>query len=920
MNRQWVFETRGRRSFEVVLGLLAVAWSAWLLFGTDPQSTQTVSNAGLSILPIFAAAGCFRRAARLTGRVRWSWALLGASCLAWGIGQSIWTWYESWLGQEVPFPSAADIGYLAAVPLAAAGLLTLPAAPTRLAGLLRVVLDGVVVALALFCTSWILVLGPLFEAGGDGLLATVLSLAYPVGDVCTITILLFVIMRSRLGGEAARQPLYLLGIGFGGIAVADSGFVYLTSQASYASGSLIDIGWFVGFAVLLVASRRPEKQVPSAEAGEVPSFSSVAIPYTPVVLAACTVLFQFLRGQPLDGVTVFTVMGVLLLIVLRQVLTLRENLGLLRTLEQRVESRTADLRRGEERFRSLVQNSSDVVTITAVDSTVRYQSPSARKVFGHDHEALVGTPLSEVVAPADAARFLGLLAETAARPSATAVGEFAIADSTGRLRPAEITVTNLLDDPSVAGLVLNTRDVGDQKRLEEELTHQAFHDSLTGLANRALFRDRVEHALTRQQRRGRPLAVLFLDLDRFKAINDSFGHASGDALLIAVSGRLQGCMRAEDTVARLGGDEFAILVENLASDAEVNLLAQRIRDAFRDPLVIEGREVAVAASVGIAISETGRETADDLLRNADLAMYRAKAAGGGESRRYAPEMHAGLVERLELENDLRHALAREELFLVYQPIVDLRTGRVVGAEALLRWEHPTRGLINPAAFIPVAETTGLIVPIGEWVLRQACRQARQWDDLVPGGEGLSISVNVSPRQLHTTELPSIVPHALLESGLPARRLVLEMTESILIDRTDETLGTLHELRRLGVRLAIDDFGTGYSSLSYLHRFPIDSVKIDRSFVERLTSESVEASLAGSIVRIGQGMQLTTVAEGIEDDMQLAALRDMGCDLGQGFLFACPLSATDFEAFLLGAEEPSPEAEGGQRPPPTSLPR
>ncbi|HKY74570.1 MAG TPA: EAL domain-containing protein [Acidimicrobiia bacterium] len=749
--------------------------------------TQTVSNLGLMAVAFLAAFACTRRGLRLRGPLRTSWVLLGASCGAWALGQTIWTIYETGFGVEVPFPSWADAGYLAAVPLAAAGLIVMPAAAQSMAGLLRIVLDGVMVALALFCTSWILVLGPLFEAGGDTLLSTILSLAYPVGDVVTITMLIFALLRARQGGEAARQPLYLVGLGLTGIALADSGFVYLTSQTSYTSGSFIDIGWFAGFAVLFVAARRPERPAPTVESEQGLRFvSSLSVPYTPVVIMATTVLFQHLRGQALDGTATFTAMAVLLLIVLRQVLTLRENLGLLRTLEERVELRTAELRRRDE----------------------------------------------------------------------------------------------------------------DRKRLQDELSHQAFHDSLTGLANRALFKDRVDQALKRFQRRRRPLAVFFLDLDRFKAINDSFGHASGDALLIAVSKRLRDCVRTEDTVARLGGDEFAVLVENLAGEAEVRIVADRVKEAFRDPIVIDGRELAVAASIGIALSEAGTETADDLLRNADLAMYRAKAAGGGV-RQYAPEMHAGLIDRLELESDLRQALARDQLYIVYQPIVDLRTGRLSGAEALLRWQHPTRGLVSPADFIPVAESSGVIVPIGEWVLRQACRDARRWDG-IRGGEQLTVSVNLSGRQLQTSELPSIVPHALLDAGLAPGRLTLEMTESMLIDRSDEMLSLLHELRRIGVRLAIDDFGTGYSSLSYLHRFPVDVVKIDRSFIESLTGEADETSLVGSIIRIGQGMRLTTVAEGIEDAAQLRALQRLGCEHGQGYHFASPMSAADFETYILEA--------------------
>jgi diguanylate cyclase (GGDEF)-like protein len=779
-------ETRGhsflrRYAGELGLALVTVLWSGWLLWGSGTPSTQTVSNLGLTAVPFVVAMACLLRGLRLRGSLRRFWILLGASAAGWGVGQTIWTLYETGLGREVPFPSWADAGYLAAVPLAVAALLVLPAAAQSMAGLLRIVLDGVMVALALFCTSWILVLEPLFAAGGDNLLSTILSLAYPVGDVVTITMLIFALLRARQGGEAARQPLYLIGLGLTGIALADSGFVYLTSQTSYTSGSFIDIGWFAGFAVLFVAARRPERPVAAAEADRGLRFvSSLSVPYTPVVIMATTVLFQHLRGEALDGTATFTAMAVLLLIVLRQVLTLRENLALVRNLEERVERRTAD-----------------------------------------------------------------------------------------------------------------------HRRLQEELAHQAFHDSLTGLANRALFKDRVEHALTRLQRRRRPLAVFFLDLDRFKAINDSFGHASGDALLIAVSRRLRDCVRAEDTVARLGGDEFAVLVENLAGDAEVRIVADRVKEAFRDPIVIDGRELAVAASIGIALSEAGAETADDLLRNADLAMYRAKAAGGG-ARQYIPEMHAGMIERLELESDLRQALAREQLYLVYQPIVDLQTGRLSGAEALLRWQHPTRGVVSPADFIPVAESSGMIVPIGEWVLRQACRDARRWDE-IPGGEALSVSVNLSGRQLQTSELPSVVPHALLEAGLAPGRLTLEMTESVLIDRSDEMLALLHELRRIGVRLAIDDFGTGYSSLSYLHRFPVDIVKVDRSFVESLTGEADEISLAESIIRIGQGLRVTTVAEGIEDTTQLEALQRLGCDHGQGYHFARPMSAADFEAYIAERE-------------------
>src|SRR5581483_6000041 len=385
-----------RNAGEVVVAVAAVLWSGWLLFGTGHPSSQTVSNLGLTIVPFVAAVACVRRAwLRSAGAMRWSWMLLGGSCAAWGVGQLIWTVYETGFGREVPFPSWADAGYLMAVPLAAAGLIVMPAATQTIAGRLRIVLDGVMVAVALFCTSWILVLGPLFAAGGDGLLATVLSLAYPVGDVVTITMLIFAILRARLGGEAGRQPLYLIGLGLTAIALSDSAFVYLTSQTSYGSGSFIDIGWFVGFAVLFVAARRPERAAPRAhEEHGLRSISSLTIAYAPVVVMAVTVLLQHLIGETLDGPAEAAAMAVLLLIVLRQVLTLRENFALVRNLEERVESRTSELRRGEERFRSLVQNSSDVVTIADADGTIRYLSPSVRRVFGYEYRDLLGTSLA----------------------------------------------------------------------------------------------------------------------------------------------------------------------------------------------------------------------------------------------------------------------------------------------------------------------------------------------------------------------------------------------------------------------------------------------------------------------------------------------------------------------------------------------
>jgi diguanylate cyclase (GGDEF)-like protein len=431
----------------------------------------------------------------------------------------------------------------------------------------------------------------------------------------------------------------------------------------------------------------------------------------------------------------------------------------------------------------------------------------------------------------------------------------------------------------------------------DELARQAFRDSLTGLANRALFMDRLGHALVRTERRADDVAVLFIDLDRFKVVNDSLGHAVGDHLLIEVGRRLKSCVRPEDTVARLGGDEFGLLLEGLPGVVGATEVAERIVDQLEQPFMVEGREVFITASIGVALSPSPQTPAEQLLRHADLAMYRAKNRGEARYAVHDGSTNAPALDRLDLEMDLRGAMSRREFTLHYQPVIDLDTNRIVGLEALIRWKHPSRGLLLPADFIPLTEETGLIVPIGQWVIGEACRQLRDWERQAPLATSLAVAVNLSVKQVHQATVLSEVADILRASGVSPDRLVLEITESALMDDERSTLDRLTALRGVGVRLALDDFGTGYSALNRLKRVPADVLKIDQSFVSGIGERPEDTEIVRAVINVAKSLGLRVVAEGIETEQQAKRLRAMGCDYGQGYFFSRPLPPEHVPALL-----------------------
>jgi diguanylate cyclase (GGDEF)-like protein/PAS domain S-box-containing protein len=552
---------------------------------------------------------------------------------------------------------------------------------------------------------------------------------------------------------------------------------------------------------------------------------------------------------------------------------------------------------GEARFSTLVQNSSDLITVVSADNTILYQSPSIERVLGYDPDEVVGKSFELLLHPGEQGRLLRRLndgAGAAGRPEAV---ECLLRHRDGSLRHFEILHTNLLADEAVGGIVLNGRDVSERKAFEEQLTHQAFHDPVTSLANRALFNERVRHAVARTVREGGTMAVLFVDLDDFKTVNDSLGHAAGDVVLQAVAKRISASIRAADTAARFGGDEFAVLLEDVGEVRVAAETAERILEELARPLEVEQTDIAVRASVGISVSDPENLSgAEEMIRNADAAMYIAKSDGKGGYRLFESTMHEQVVARLELRAALQQALDRQEFQLYFQPLVRLQDGVVTGFEALLRWMHPDRGMISPDQFIPFAEESGLIVPIGRWVLQEGCRQAVVFREAVEGDVKPKIGINLSVKQLFHADIVGDIASALEDSGLPPEALTLEITESVMMNDISLAVERLTQMRELGVRLAMDDFGTGYSSLSYLSRLPLDILKMDRSLLAAGASPTT-SGLAAVVVGLGDTFQLEVVAEGIEFPEQSQTLRELGCETGQGFYFARPMASESLLAYL-----------------------
>ncbi|MCC7054931.1 MAG: EAL domain-containing protein [Gemmatimonadaceae bacterium] len=878
-------EPRAKQSVRGAI-MYALAYAAMMLFDA-PNILLHV----MLVPPCLAAAWFAGEAVRRTPdrRTRYAWRIVSLALLLQALADGGWTYFEL-IGRTTMWDRWSHAPGLVITPLWLLAVITFPRGRRSKADATRFTLDALTVVSAAAMIVWHFILSPIL-AGDIGREDIMIYTVYSGLDLITLVAAASMLLQDP--GLTLRRSSWWIATGLMVGFVANTMWSVLNMRYAPMIAQVTDvlrIGGYLMVSLGCVVGWADARGTTIVARGALLRARFSIVPYVAVAMGYGLLFVMALRET--YHITDLVVGAVVLtsLVMARQLTAVRENMRLY--VEQTAKET-------EARFRSLVQHSSDVFAILDPLGIIRYVSPAAERVFGTSADRMVNRTLAELVHEADRGAYEShFSASLMGSSSLTHIGCRMIRTD-GEWMRTETVATNLLADQNVNGIVLTIRDVTERVTLEEHLRHQALHDPLTGLGNRALFQDRVAHGLARAERTKDEVAVIFLDLDNFKEINDSLGHAAGDAVLVQTANRVRTCLRDSDTAARFGGDEFAILLEQTRGEGEVMDVANRISAALARPLQVEGKDVDLNASIGIARAQP-QQSADEVLRNADVAMYHAKARGKACAVLYESGMHAAVLDRIELQADLRKALERNELTLVYQPIVELGTQQIIGAEALVRWNHPYRGMVSPADFIPLAEETGIIVEIGEWVLKTAATEAANWP-VPPGQQPVTITVNLSARQMVDGNFIEIVKKTLQQSRLDADRLVLELTESMLVGRSTDTLALLHRIRALGVRLAIDDFGTGYSSLGYLSQYPLDVLKIDRSFVQGMDHGPNGRALASAVVALGRSLKLKVVAEGIERAEQEWDLRNLGCDFGQGYLYSRPISAYQIAEMLLVGE-------------------
>ncbi|MFJ6633161.1 putative bifunctional diguanylate cyclase/phosphodiesterase [Streptomyces sp. NPDC091376] len=886
---------------QVLLGLASGGYAIGAALGWGSEQLALImGDFGLSVAALIASVSCFLYARARDSRFRPAWVLFAVSSAMAACGNAVWGWYEVVLGRAVPSPSLADLFFLCFAPPAIVGLLVLAKRPVTRAGWVCLALDAWLIGGSLLTLSWSLALAHTAHFEGESVAEAALSLAYPLLDIVLVSMVLALhFRRSHVNRSGINTAIAALAL----TVLCDALFTSPLLRENYRSGQLLDAGWFAASLLLAYAPwgvRRlePSAGPPRAARPAVRPIAGSLAALTPYLAAAvCTlgILYNVIEDRSVDRVVVFTGCTVVLALVVRQGIMLLDNIALTHELAQK-----------ENHFRSLVQGSSDVIMIAAPTGILRYVSPAAAGVYGRDADELIGSELATLIHPEDLGRVVHEVRRFLAAPPSeepTTRIECRFRSGTGQWLNVESTVKR-----HQGGLIFNSRDVTERVRLQAQLQHNAEHDPLTDLPNRALFTQRVRQALGGRRAGDAGTAVLFIDLDGFKGVNDRHGHQAGDELLIQAARRLQDSVRAGDTAARLGGDEFAALIlgdgsrDGPARELQVQEIADRLRLMLSQPYRVEGNEVRVAASIGVAFAEPGI-SAGELLRNADLAMYRAKAGGKDRVELYVPQMQADVVRRTDRATRLRTALHEGEFALLHQPVVSLADGRIAAVAAQARWRSAQGILFTPAEFLRVADDGGRTAELGHRLLEEAVEQAAERGRL---GHRAPVSVRLPARRLLDRSMPlGSIEGLLTRHGLPSGSLVIELADSDPRISFDELEQRLVALRRLGVRIALDGFGSGYAAINALRRLPIDVLKLDRGLVEGVVESARLHKITAGLLRIARDLGMQSVADGVDVPEQVLALRAMGCTHGQGMAFSGPLDEYRLRRALACGEFPVP---------------
>ncbi|GAA4076533.1 EAL domain-containing protein [Streptomyces shaanxiensis] len=921
---------------QVVLALVCAGYAVGSALGWGSgQLALIMGDFGLAAAAGAAAVSCFRYARSSRIRFRPAWLLFALSSAMAALGNLVWGWYEVVLEQPVPSPSYADGFFLCFAPPAIVGLLVLAKRPLTKAGWVCLGLDAWLIGGSLLTLAWSLALAQAAKSEGPSVAHTALSLAYPLLDIALVSMVLALhFRRSSANRTAVNTAIGALAL----TVMCDALFTSPLLHNSYRSGQLLDAGWFAGSLLLAYApwatprrghedadrhhtghTRVVHEHVPGQRAGSHhhtphqggdhtrypvtrPIAGSLAAltPYLAAAVCTLGILYNVLNGRSVDRVVLITGGTVVLALVVRQGIMLLDNITLTQELAQK-----------ENHFRSLVQGSSDVIMIAATNGMLRYVSPAAAGVYGRSAEELVGTELANLIHPED----LGCVVHEVRRFLAASPLEEPTTRIECRFRSGEDGWLNVESTVNRhhGGLIFNSRDVTERVRLQAQLQHNAEHDPLTDLPNRALFTKRVQQALSGRRASDRGLAlrntaVLFIDLDGFKGVNDTIGHQAGDELLVQAARRLQDTVRRGDTASRLGGDEFAALIvgdntrDRTARERHILELADRLRVTLSQPYLIDGNDVRVNASIGVAFAEPGLG-AGELLRNADLAMYRAKAGGKGRVELYKPQMQQDVVRKAELATRLRAALHDGEFALLHQPVVCLQDGRIMSVAAQARWRSSQGVLFTPAEFLRVAEDSDKTAELGRWMLEEAVEQAAE---RTATGLAVPVAVRMGARRLLDRSMPLGSIEALLtRHGLPSGSLLIELSDLDPRVSLDELERRLSGLRRLGVRIALDGFGSGYGAITALRRLPVDVLKLDRGLVEGVVESARLHKITSGLLRIAGDLGLQSVADGVDLPEQVVALRAMGCTHGQGMAFSGPLDEYRLRRALSSSHYPVP---------------